>query len=121
MAKLDLGGLFKTAGIAFLVGVPVALVLGFVSSMLASLSWVMYILYGIIVAWAVPKLPRDANSIFDILILTLIIMGISGIVGMFVPGVTFLQWASLATVMSFLTTLVTAIIALVIAEEYLPI
>jgi hypothetical protein len=117
----DLSELFKTSIIAFFVGIIPAMVFQAMSTALASYNWIMYIIYALVIAWAVPELPREAKTFFDILVITFLLLAFSGLVGLFAPGITFLQWVNISTVLAFLTTLTSAIVALAITEKYVPI
>jgi len=115
-----LGEIFKVSIVAFFVGIVPALIFQAISSALASYSWLMYIIYALVLLWAVPKLPKEADTFFDILVVTFLLLAFSGLLGMFLPTVGFLQWVNVGTVTAFLTTLVFAIVALAIKEEYIP-
>jgi len=116
----DLSEIVKTSFMAFLIGVIPALLFQAVASALAGFSWLVYIIYALVLLWAVPKLPKEADTFFDILVVTFMLLGFSGLVGAFMPTVVFLQWVNVGSVTAFLTTLVFAIVALAIKEEYVP-
>ena len=116
----DIAEIFKTSLLALFVGILPAIAFQYVAAMLAGWGFVMYFLYGLVLVWAIPKLPRNTDTFFDFLVLTFMLLGLSGLIGMFF-SVSWLQWANIGSVMGFLTTLTVAIVALAIREEYLPI
>jgi hypothetical protein len=117
----DLGELFKSSLVAFFVGIIPAMIFQALSTAVASYNWLMYIIYALIISWSVPKLPREAKTFFDILVVTFLLLAFAGILGLIAPGISWLQWVNISTVPAFLTTLTSAIFALAITEEYIPI
>jgi len=119
MAKYDIGETLKTAVTAFFIGIIPAVILGAIATMLTGYSWFMYIIYALLLVWAVPKLPREVNTFFDILIVMFLLLAIGSLVGTFIP-IPSLQWVNISSVETLLGTLVTAIVAIALKEEYIP-
>lgn len=109
----------KTTAIAFFVGMIPAMMLNALVGYIGAFSWVLYFVYALMLYWAVPKLPREADTFFDVLVVTFMLLGISGLIGMFIPQIAGLQWVSISSTPALLTTLTVAIAALAIREEYL--
>jgi len=91
----DIMEIFKTSLLALFIGIFPAIAFQWVATMLSSWNWVMYIVYALVLVWAVPKLPREVDTFFDLLVLTFLLLGFSGLIGMFMQ-ISWLQWANVS-------------------------
>lgn len=108
----------KTTVFATGVGAVLALVLGMIVNALSVFGPVQYLLYGIVLIYAVKELPKDVRSVWNVIILVFFLLFVQGIIGMFLPQIPQLAWASIATVTGFLTTLVVAAASIAVVEKY---
>jgi len=108
----------KLSAYAFVPALIAALVLGMIASAFASMAFVTYFLLAVLAIWAVAKVPKEIESFWGIIILVLFLMGIQGILGMFVPSVGMLQWASIGSVNSLLVTIVSAALGTALVKKY---
>lgn len=107
----------KMSAILFAFGVPVALLFGFVTQMLAQLSFLLYAVFGVIFVYAAKEISKEWSSFWKILTATMFLLVIQGIVGLLVPGISWLQWASILSLGAFIQTLAIASLATVIQDK----
>ena len=115
----DIMDYFKIAGMALIPGIILALILGAISSAMASASWLMLLMYGVLLIWAIPNLPKEVDTFFEVLVLAFILMGLAGILSLFVPQISsWLGWINVMSLMGFLNMVVVASLSLAILNKY---
>jgi len=109
----------KAAVLILLPGIPLAILLGMIGGALQTWQFVMPIIYALLFIWAVPKLPRQMDTFWEVLIVTFLLMGIAGFFGMMFPSfASYLGWISIISFPVFLSMVVIAVLSLAILDKY---
>ena len=107
----------KISLFAMVIGTLLTLILGFASSALAALQPVFYILLAAVTLFVGLKLPKEADTFAEFIVILLMIVGLSGVIGMFLPFPQ-LQWANIISGATLLLTIATALISLGITKQF---
>lgn len=104
--------LMKDTLIAIGIGIPIAFVMSLILTPMAStVPWLQYIIYGLLLFFAAAKLPKEADTVLELLIITLLMLGVAGLIGMLiemsVPDITtYIAWINMTTFPAFIQMLI---------------
>jgi len=108
----------KLSAYAFVPALVIAMLLGIVSSALATASWLTYFILGIAIIYAGMKVPKEIESVWGIIILVMFLLGLQGFLGMLFPSVSILQWATIGSVNGLLVTMASAALGVALIKKY---
>lgn len=119
----DLKDYLKTAFMALLPGVFFALLLGGVFGAInqvgtlgTAISW---ILWAIVLIWVVPNLPKEMDTFWEVLIISLMLMGIVSAITAFVPSIgTYMNFVSISSPAAWIAMIIVSGLSLAVLHKY---